>query len=233
LQHSKYIVSEKAGCTNEAEPDIRRACSVVCCFLGYRHLSISKTLYGIGVGNMETSVKWNLDEATEISVLSGWDVIRFEKIKHGSQWTYWVDKSIGGKIVRANRRNVMCDDLRALLEKYEAAGCGVLIAAPKKQEVLKLGTEMVAVSTKAFDWKDVRKVEIFQYGYWKHKFTFAHMHADDHPLFNKFRRDDFGGSWHESPSYWDEDEIGDYLRDSDTEKFRIFNKQGEVMQYED
>ena len=100
---------------------------------------------------METRVKWNLDEATEISVLSGWDIIRFKK--GANNWMY----GITGK---PDVRSITHSKLPALLEKYESAGCGVLIATPKKEEPLKLGTKMVEVSTKEFDWKDVAYVKI-------------------------------------------------------------------------
>ena len=172
---------------------------------------------------MATGVKWNLDEATEISVLSGWDIIKFKK--HPKGWMYGVE----GK---PDIRYVTKGKLPALLEKYESAGCGVLIAAPRK-EVLKLTSEkMVEVSTKEFVWKDVHTVIMKVHGsdYMNLKFEVHHINGKSRPVFNRYAKDYAHHDWIRRPFEWYVSEVEVWINMCD--ECVILNREGERMNYE-
>lgn len=176
---------------------------------------------------METSVKWNLDEATEVMIITGTRTIEFKRayISGG-----WVDNSIDPP-QRFNN-----DNLQNLLEGYASAGYIPLVVAPKKQEVLKLGSKMVEVSTKPFDWEDVQTVNVYREG---RKFLVFKFEGDEHGdyvegecVFSRVHIDP-SGIRTKNNYMWDTQEIEEELLHISTEMFEIYNHDGELMQYED
>ena len=175
---------------------------------------------------METGLKWNLEEATEISVLSGWDVIRFEKPRQREGvWRYWNEKVNGDGVSRSrvNIRHVKADELSALLEKYEAAGCGVLVAAPRKEPI---NVKLV----KAFSWDLVtRMVYVDRDGdLWE----FGRREGDMFKARIKRLRQSGFTDW--GGPVWDVGELK-YFAKSCVDGGRlleIYNAEGEMMNYE-
>lgn len=187
---------------------------------------------------METSVKWNLEEAVEISVLSGMDVIQFEKSKSGESWRYWNERVSDDGVLRFrdNIRRVFTAKLPALLEKYESVGCGVLIATERKRTVLeplKLGEKMVEVSTKKFNWDDVAKITIYRNGFESLRYESANRtDVEGMPIFNLQYRFDQRSLFTKSTSDWFVYEVENDIKQSNTTEVIIFNKDGERMNYE-
>jgi hypothetical protein len=173
---------------------------------------------------METSVKWNLAEATEVMIITDSRVIEFKKAHISGGW---VDNSIDPP-QRFNN-----DNLQNLLNGYALAGYVPLVVAPKKQEPLKLGTKMVEVSTKKFNWDDVGKIHIYRNGYECLKYENANeSDVEGMPIFKLKYRFDQKSSFTKSSSDWYVYEVENDITQSNTTEVIIFNKDGERMNYE-
>lgn len=174
---------------------------------------------------METRVKWNLDEATEVMIITDSRVIEFKKAHISGGW---VDNSIDPP-QRFNN-----DNLQNLLDGYALAGYVPLVVAPKKEAVLKLGTKMVEVSTEPFDWEDVKTVNVYREGRKAIVFKFE---GDEHGDYVEgecvFARVfiDSSGMRTKNSYMWDAQEIEDEMFHSTTEMYEIYNHDGELMQY--
>lgn len=179
---------------------------------------------------MAVDVKWNLEDATAISVLSDWSIIRIEKMK--KRWRHWVDVEVAQGIERRKNQFFNDEDLPELLENYERAGCIVLVAAPKK-DVLKLGTKMIEVpiqkAASLFDWKDVHHVFVEdEDGDFQEYMRVNDVHFKRRYQFKSGDTTLFGDP------VWRAYEVDYYVRDAISYKreIRIFDINGEAMTYD-
>lgn len=169
---------------------------------------------------MTVDVKWNLFEATEVSVITDSRIIDFESegisIMNGRLWTDPEGTTYSEK------------SMQDLLDNYERAGCVVLVAAPRKEELA------LPKPHETFDWDEVYLVFIKHEGYTSVKFKYSHTDDDDGGrVFDRWVRFAKGEKLLEDISYYNTNDIKSTVRKHSElgDEVVMFNESGDHLFY--